>query len=82
VVAAEVGEVPRILDGGRCGRLVPGAGEAGWVEAIAELLRPGADPRLGAEAGRARVVELYSSVAMARAYLDAYTRSAAAHGRR
>jgi glycosyltransferase involved in cell wall biosynthesis len=79
VVAADVGEVARILEGGRCGRLVRGTGPEEWVPALTETLRQRAQLSAMASAARERVVSLYSSAAMARAYLDAYELSQASH---
>ncbi|MEY4750859.1 MAG: hypothetical protein RIQ60_3073 [Pseudomonadota bacterium] len=85
VLAADVGEVARMLDHGRCGSLLRGDGPEHWAAALAPLLRgepaalavlPGAT-----EAARARVVDEYSARRMAERYLAAYQEAAAARHR-
>jgi glycosyltransferase involved in cell wall biosynthesis len=75
-MAADVGEVARMLDGGGAGRVVAGDGAAPWAAVLRPLLgaQPGPRDDLArlAAAGRARVEALYSAQAMARNYLQAY----------
>jgi len=70
VVAADVGGVPEVLDGGRCGLLVP-PGDAGPLAgAIRDLLRDPARRRTLGKAARERVIQrfrLEDSVAALRA---------------
>jgi glycosyltransferase involved in cell wall biosynthesis len=84
VLAAEVGEVARILDQGRCGSLLRGDGPEPWAAALAPLLRGDAAALAtlsgAAQAARARVVVEYSARRMAERYLAAYQQAAA--GRR
>jgi glycosyltransferase involved in cell wall biosynthesis len=76
VMAADVGEVARMLDGGGAGQVVAGAGPAPWTSALRPLLvgLPGVRDELAglAVAARSRVEALYSAQAMARNYLQAY----------
>jgi glycosyltransferase involved in cell wall biosynthesis len=78
VVATSVGDLPDVLDHGRCGLLVrPGDEEA--LAAALRTLASDADARrrLGG-AGRQRVLQRYSQRAMVERYLEAYGLSDAA----
>jgi glycosyltransferase involved in cell wall biosynthesis len=80
VLAADVGEVARMLDQGRCGQVIRGDAPEPWAAALAPLLQDAAGvAALGAAAaaGRERVVALYSSRAMAGRYLEVYEHAAA-----
>ena len=73
VLSSRIGEIPRILDGGRCGQLVEaGASLEAWTAALAQVLGDaGLRVRL-AQAARERVVREYSSRTMAERYVQAY----------
>jgi glycosyltransferase involved in cell wall biosynthesis len=80
VLAADVGEVARMLDQGCCGQVIRGDAPEPWAAALAPLLQDAAGvAALGAAAaaGRERVVALYSSRAMAGRYLEVYEHAAA-----
>ncbi|MCU0586960.1 MAG: glycosyltransferase [Syntrophobacteraceae bacterium] len=65
-VVTSVGGMADLLDGGRCGRLIPPADPAAMADAIEELYRsPGERSRL-AEAARENVRSRYGSEAMVR----------------
>jgi glycosyltransferase involved in cell wall biosynthesis len=72
-IASAVGEVPRILDGGACGRLVSNDDASGWPSAIGESLAQLEVLQVQADRARQRVVALYSARAMAQAYRQVYT---------
>ena len=72
VIASTVGEVPRILDQGACGRLVANGDASGWTAAIAESLARPEALQEQADHARERVVALYSAKAMAQAYRQVY----------
>lgn len=75
VVATAVGDVPRILDGGRAGVLVPVGDRARLTEALGSLVRsPQERSALGA-AGRARVTR-WGEDRMVRRILELYRRVA------
>lgn len=61
VVASELAGIPEILDGGRCGRLVPPGDVAALTAALADLLGDGALRRRYADAGRAHAVKLFDA---------------------
>jgi glycosyltransferase involved in cell wall biosynthesis len=72
VVSTAVGEIPRVLDGGDAGVLVPSDDTAALADAVARLAAdPDARRALGA-VGRARVEREYSLDAMVDAYVDLY----------
>lgn len=73
VIAADVGEVARMLDQGACGHIVAGDGAAPWTQALTHaLMTPASDLAGQAAAARERVVSQYSSRAMAMAYQAVY----------
>jgi glycosyltransferase involved in cell wall biosynthesis len=73
VIAADVGEVARMLDHGACGRIVAGDDAGPWVQALTQALSsPAGDLAVQAAAARDRVVSQYSAQAMAAAYLAVY----------
>lgn len=75
VVATAVGATPDLLDGGRCGLLVPPGDEAALADAVARLL---GDPGLAAELGanaRRRAEREYSRAAMVRRFEAFYCSS-------
>ena len=75
VVATRVGEVARMVDEGRTGRVVAPADPAALASAIASVLaEPNRGSGLGSEA-RSAVQARFSSDAMAQRYLDLYRRS-------
>lgn len=72
VVATAVGATPALLDGGRCGLLVPPGDEPALADAIGRLL---ADPGLAADlgaSGRRRAEREYSRAAMVRRFEEFY----------
>jgi glycosyltransferase involved in cell wall biosynthesis len=72
VVAAAVGGVPEILDGGRCGLLVPPADPEALAAALSRLAtQPALRRDLGA-AARARVLAAYDLQAMVRRHQQLY----------
>lgn len=73
VIAADVGEVARMLDHGACGRIVVGDDAGPWAQALTlALSTPAADLAVQATAARDRVVSQYSAQAMAEAYRAVY----------
>ncbi len=72
VVATDVGDVARILDDGRSGRVVPMDHPAALAAALADVLADPVDAAALARAGRERVQQLYSAQAMAQRYLALY----------
>jgi glycosyltransferase involved in cell wall biosynthesis len=81
LVAARVGEVPRVVMDGVTGILVPPEDTGALAEAIVGLLRdPERRERLGA-AGRRLVEEKYSAARMTEDYLRVYEEAIAVGGR-
>jgi glycosyltransferase involved in cell wall biosynthesis len=82
VIATRVGDIPYILDDGGCGWLV----DPGDVPGLAAAIRQATDAGEAAEkrllAGRRRVLERFSSAAMARRYHDLYVEVLARRHRR
>jgi glycosyltransferase involved in cell wall biosynthesis len=76
VVATAVGATPQLLDGGRCGLLVPPGDESALASAVGRLLEDADLAReLGANARR-RAEREYSRAAMVRRFEDFYERLA------
>lgn len=74
-VATLVGEVPRIVDDGITGLLVPAGDSTALSQALSTLLAaPGRVTALGGQA-RESVVQRFSAQRMARAYLDGFERA-------
>jgi glycosyltransferase involved in cell wall biosynthesis len=72
VVATEVGSIPQVLDGGRCGRLV-GPGDARTLgEALAATLGDAAYAERMRALAQSRFLRFHSSQAMADAYRQLY----------
>lgn len=72
VVASRVGGIPAVLDGGRCGRLVPAGDARGLAQAIREALSP-SDATLEMVArARERVLTEYAAGRMAQQYVALY----------
>jgi glycosyltransferase involved in cell wall biosynthesis len=72
VVATDVGDVARMLDNGRCGRVVPVDQPGALAQALAEVLSDRACAAALASAGRNRVQQHYSAQTMAQRYLALY----------
>jgi glycosyltransferase involved in cell wall biosynthesis len=72
VVAHAVGEIPEVLDGGRCGTLVERHTSEGYAEPALHFLAGGQELRERAQAAQRRVREHYSAEHCARAYLEKY----------
>lgn len=81
VVATAVGATPDLLDGGRCGLLVPPGDDQALADAVCRLL---SDPALATDLGtiaRRRAEREYSRVAMVRRFEDFYERLTASPAR-
>jgi len=76
VVATGVGDVPRILDGGRAGVLVPVGDGRRLSEALGSLARSPEERGALAAAGRARVASRWDEDRMVRRLLELYRRVA------
>ena len=72
VIASAVGEIPRIIVPGVCGWLTRPGDSSSLVQAISEALSPRLASMGTGVAARERVVSEFSSMAMARRYLDIY----------
>ncbi len=72
IVASAVGGIPRLLDAGKAGRLVPTANLQALEQALEDLLDHPKQALERAELASQRLVEHYSSQAMAKKYLDTY----------
>ena len=70
VLATQVGEIPRVLDGG--GTLISPGDPAGLSRALAGLLEDRAGRRRRSNAARARVRESFSLEATVRGYAAVY----------
>lgn len=71
-MAAEVGDVGEVLDGGRAGTLLPPS-DGQWAALLAEAIRAGAGQRQEqAQRARARVTERYSQASMLESYERLY----------
>jgi glycosyltransferase involved in cell wall biosynthesis len=68
VVATDVGGNGELLDGGRCGRLVPSGDEAAMSAAMARALAGGAETRALTAAARERAVTSFSHETMVDGY--------------
>ncbi|MGZ6827721.1 MAG: glycosyltransferase family 4 protein, partial [Mycobacteriales bacterium] len=72
VVATAVGDVPRIVEDGVTGRVVPAQDPVALADALQDVLAsPGRAARMGA-AGRERAQQRYSATAMSDALSDVY----------
>ncbi|MEM7049883.1 MAG: glycosyltransferase family 4 protein [Acidobacteriota bacterium] len=74
LVTTPVGGLPRLLDHGRCGRLVPPDDVEALTHALEALLDSPAERRHLASRAQQRVEEHYSASAMARAVAEVYDR--------
>lgn len=72
VVSYAVGGIPEQFGDGQGGRLVPAGDEAGFVKAVAEILRGESRRRALAESGRARAERHFSRKRMAADYERLY----------
>jgi len=72
VIACRAGGAAEIVVDGETGLLVPPGNAAALAEAICGLVGDGAQRRRMARAGRARFLEHYTHLAMARGFVDAY----------
>lgn len=77
VVATAVGEVPKVLEDGRCGWLIAVPTVEGVARVLAEAIQAsGVERRSRAQRARDRVLEGFSAASMALRYLDVYARAA------
>jgi glycosyltransferase involved in cell wall biosynthesis len=74
VLTHPIGGLPRLLDGGRCGYLVASQQPALFVDAIATMLSDRQDMVIRTELARQRLLDHYSSSAMARRHSELYQR--------
>lgn len=74
IVATTVGEVPDVLDYGRCGFLVPPGNMSELANAIETIHRINQEAKARAEAARLRVLSEYSVEKMTGRYLEEYDR--------
>jgi len=72
VVATEVGAVPRVIEDGRSGLLVPPDNADALAEAIIRLLTDPQEAHDLAQRGHERVKKEFSSKTMARRYIEVY----------
>lgn len=72
VLASAVGDVPRILEGGRLGRLVPPGDAVELATALGRAYAERGEAMAQAMQARADVVERRSSLGMARRYAELY----------
>ena len=72
VIASEVGNIPEVLENGRCGMLVEPGREHRLANAMIELLSSGEKRGHYGKLGRSRVAAHYSSARMAENYLRIY----------
>jgi len=75
-VASDVGGVAEMLEGGRCGKLVPPGQIGALARAIAELASSEPTRRKLGQAARERVCDVYSRQRMCEAYRELYLRVA------
>jgi glycosyltransferase involved in cell wall biosynthesis len=74
IVSHAVGEIPEVLDRGRCGTLIDVHEPQQYAAAAMRMLEDPSHVARAAEAGAARVVDRYSADACARSYLHHYHR--------
>ncbi len=74
VIAADVGGVNELLDGGRCGRVVAPGAEAAFAEAVVALAADPAQRAALAAAGHARFMNAHAPAAALPLWLAAYAR--------
>jgi glycosyltransferase involved in cell wall biosynthesis len=72
VIAASVGALAEMLDGGRLGTLVPRGDEVALSDAITAILLGGSEAEARAVLARERARALYSPEVVAQATVDAY----------
>lgn len=72
VIATNVGEIPHVLDQGRCGYLIPVADTDALIDAISEVKRNKLNCDIKVKAAYERVVHHYSSKYMADRYTNMY----------
>lgn len=73
IAATRVGEVPEVLDNGKCGFLVPPGNMPELAEAIETIFRNKQEAKARAEAARRRVLTEYSVERMTGRYLKEYS---------
>ncbi len=81
VVATPVGFVPRLIQDGRSGRLVPARDPDAMARALADVLRDPASAAVMAAAGRERALELLSPRSLVAAVAEVYEEVLAGAGR-
>lgn len=72
IIATNVGEVPQVLDGGRCGRLVAPGNADELAKAIEEINRNKQESKTKAILARERALKEYGVEKMAQRYADLY----------
>lgn len=72
IIASSVGGIPHVLDQGVCGRLIPAGQRQPLADAIIKLLDNPDQAATQAVSAYQRLVQRYSSSAMAQKYLDVY----------
>lgn len=74
IVSHAVGEIPEVLDRGRCGTLIDVHEPEQYVAAAMRMLEDPSHTARAADAAAARVIDRYSAEACARSYLHHYHR--------